>query len=456
MAGGNWASQNKILPGVYINVQSRESVAVAAGERGIVAIAKALKWGASGVVQEITPGEDLTPYIGYDITSSEAIFLREMMKGSDVTTAPNKILLYRLEGTSGAEASATVGSLTATALYEGTRGNDLSIIIAADPDDPTTYEIRTVIDGATVDSQIFTALSEIVDNAWIDFSASGTTITETSGTSLTGGVDPTIAATDYADFLEAREPFEFDIVIYDGSTATVISAFTQFVNRMNDTVGRKCQAVMSLGSGTANNKYVIDVKNGVTLSDGTNLTAEQATYWVGGTEAGAKYNQSLTYAQYPGAMSAYPKLSDSEAEAAISAGKLAFIDTFGVTKVCMDINSKTSTTPKEGAEFKKNRVIRVINQFCNDLYKEFAANYIGKVDNNDRGRSLLRGWIVGYLNEMQSNNGIQNFTAEDVTVSPGNTIDSVLVTVAIQPVDAIERIYVTVTVTANAMTVLTV
>ena len=62
---------------------------------------------------------------------------------------------------------------------------------------------------------------------------------------------------------------------------------------------------------------------------------------------------------------------------------------------------------------------------------------------------MLKGWIVGYLNEMQANNGIQNFVPDDVTVSPGNTVDSVLVNAALQPVDAIEKIYMTVTVSVN-------
>ena len=57
MAGGTWTSQNKILPGVYINVVSRENVNVNIGNRGIVAIPEALSWGEPGVVKEILPGE---------------------------------------------------------------------------------------------------------------------------------------------------------------------------------------------------------------------------------------------------------------------------------------------------------------------------------------------------------------------------------------------------------------
>jgi hypothetical protein len=58
----------------------------------------------------------------------------------------------------------------------------------------------------------------------------------------------------------------------------------------------------------------------------------------------------------------------------------------------------------------------------------------------------MKGWIVKYLNEMQANNGIQNFDGEDVTVVQGNTLDSVLINIAIMPVDSVEKIYATITV----------
>ena len=147
MAGGNFTSQNKVLPGVYINVKSKESININIGERGTVAIGKALNWGVLGTVQTITAGEDLTPYIGCDITGADALFIREMLKGSDSTSAPTKILLYRL-GTGGTQASATIGALTVTALYAGTRGNDISVAVSADPDNEGSYDVTTIVDGA--------------------------------------------------------------------------------------------------------------------------------------------------------------------------------------------------------------------------------------------------------------------------------------------------------------------
>ncbi len=435
---------------MYINVKSRRSVNANVGSRGIVAIAEPLSWGPTGVVQEIIPGEDLRPYIGYDVTSEKAMFLREMMKGSDTTAGPSNILLYRPAGARGVKATATIGALTVTALYTGVRGNDISIIIQEQVDSEGTYDVSTVIDGSVVDEQSITELSQLTANSWVEFSGTGAEITETAGTPLTTGADPSVSSTDYANFLTAIEPYQFDILVYDGTDTATIQAIAQFVERISNNVGQKCQAVMAgETAANCNSEFVIAVNNGVKLDDGTELTAQQATWWVGGAEAGALYYQSLTYAQYPNAVEANPKLTDAQAETAVSSGYLCFIDNFGTVKVCTDINSLTTFTVDKGQEFSKNRVMRVLMQFCNDTYEHFSNYFIGKVDNNDSGRNLLKAWIVEYLNGMQANNGIQNFTAEDVTVSAGDSMDSVVIDVVLQPVDSVEKIYMTVTVSVS-------
>ena len=445
MAGGIFTSQNKVLPGVYINTKSSGNVTANIGTKGVVAICEPLSWGATGVISKYIPGEDPTPLIGSDITSDDALFLREMMKGSDVTTAPIQILLYRPTGASGVKATATIGALTATAKYVGTRGNDITIIISADPDISGNYIIETSIDGRIADAQSVANLSSLVSNEWVDFTGTGTTITTTAGTALTTGANPTVSTTDYSAFLTALEPYTFDIVCYDGADSTVRTAMASFVERVSNSIGKKCQAVLSGGT-AINSEWVINVNNGVKLADGTALTAAQATWWVAGAEAGAQYNQSLTYAQYPGAVEANPKKTNAQVEEAVLAGDIVFIDDFDIVKICTDINTLTTVTPTKGKEFKKNRVMRTLNQICNDFYEHISNYFIGKVDNNASGRNLIKGWCVGYLNEMQANNGIQNFTSQDIEVLPGSDIDAVVVNVGIQPVDSVEKIYTTITV----------
>lgn len=447
MAGGTWTSQNKVLPGVYINVSSQGRLNAAVGSRGVVAMAEPLSWGPTGVISEYLPGQDTTELIGYPLTSPKALFINEIFRGSNRTAAPRLLYLYRPAGTGGAAATASIGQLTVTAKYNGVRGNDLSIIITEDPDNESTYIVETVIDGAVVDSQSIKDLSNLADNAWVNFSGSGTTITEDAGKALTGGKDPTVAASDYAAFMTALEPYQFDVVIYDGTDSTTMQALAAFVQRVSNNIGQKCQVVMA--DADTDSEFVISVKNGLTLQDETVLTPQQATWWVGGAEAGATYYQSLTYAQHPYALAANPKLTEAELTEAVQAGELAFTDTFDVVKVCQDINTLTTFTASKGQEFSKNRVMRVLMQFCNDIYSYFSSTFIGSTNNNEDGRSLLKAYIVQYLNEMQANGGIQNFEADDVTVQPGDAIDAVLINVLVQPVDSIEKIYMSVTVTVT-------
>ena len=164
MAGGTWTSQNKRQPGVYINTRSRGNIGANIGDKGIVAIAEPMSWGRVGIMQEIIPGDDVKNIIGHDITSDSALFLREMMKGSDVTSGPSKILLYRVSGTGGAKASTKIGALTATALYEGKRGNDIIIMVSADPDEEDLFTVSTIVDGNVLDEQSVKTARELHGN----------------------------------------------------------------------------------------------------------------------------------------------------------------------------------------------------------------------------------------------------------------------------------------------------
>ena len=439
MAGGTWSSQNKERPGVYIRFKSKDGLALTVGDRGTVAICEPLSWGPETQVMEIEAGADMTPYTGYDITNSKNRFLNEIFKGSNRTAAPKKVLLFRPAGTGAVKASVTSGSLTATAKYSGVRGNDISIVITELSDPEGTFTVSTVIDGKIEDQQTAKTCADLTDNDWVVFSGTGA-LTATTGAPLTGGKDGDVKSSDYADFLTKIEPYKFDIIIYDGSDSTVQDAMVAFVKRIAEESGHYSQLVAS-GLNNPDSRYVIDVESGVTLSDGTVLTAQQATWWVGGAEAGAAYNKSLTYAAYPNAVLASPVMTNSQYIAALAAGKLLFFSEDGAVKVERDINSLVTYTPDIGKSFRKNRVIRLCSTIANDIYKQFSQNYIGAVDNEDDGRGLFKKSIVGYLLDIQANKGIQNFSPEDVIVEAGADIDAIVVSIAIQPVDSVEKIY---------------
>lgn len=444
MAGGVWTTQSKVRPGVYIRFKSGTGLGLTVGDRGVVAICEPMSWGPVGQVMTVDNGADTTPYCGYPITDPGAMFLREIFKGTNRTSAPRQVLLYRPSATSSSQASAKISPLTATALYPGARGNSITVIVTEDADNEDTFTVSTVVDGEIVDSQQAETVQELTANAWVTFSGTGALVANT-GTALTGGADGTVAATAYSTFLSVIEPYDFDILIYDGTDSTVLTAMQSFVKRLADENGQYCQLVAA-GMTNPDSRFVIDNETGVTLSDGTELTKQQVCWWLGGAQAGAQYNQSLTYAAYPDAVTVSPVLTNSQVVAAINAGQFTLFAEDNVVKVETDINSLVTYTQDIGKVYRKNRVIRLCNSIANDIYKQFSDNFIGVVDNDDTGRMQFRTAIVGYMTTLQNARAIQNFTAEDVEVFPGDDVDSIVVNVAIQAVDSVEKIYMTVTV----------
>ena len=64
MAGGTWTTQNKVRPGVYVNVTSNGSITGKMGDRGITALALTLPWGQSGAIVKLTPQDNFSRLLG--------------------------------------------------------------------------------------------------------------------------------------------------------------------------------------------------------------------------------------------------------------------------------------------------------------------------------------------------------------------------------------------------------
>lgn len=440
MAGGTWIDQNKVRPGVYINYKSAPASLATMGERGTVAIARVLDWGEQGKFYTIESPSDCAK-LGHAITDPEMLFVRQILLGSNRTQGATKILVWSLNS-DGRAAYLGTEFLDIDAKYKGTFGNRISIEITADG---TNYIVRTYLDDQVVDSQTVSASSELVNNDYVSFS-SPEGIETLAKTALTGGTNGTPTTTAYSDFLNALELQKFDVVIYDGTDATTKTAFADFVKRLSNQEGVKCQAVLSDATNPDNECIINVYPQAVTLTDGTELAASELTWWVGGASAGANVFESLTYAAYPDAVEVDPVLTSSQQEAAINAGKFALITQFDRIQVLTDINSFVTFAVEKGKAFRKNRVIRTIFGLCNDIYRTFATYYIGAVHNDEEGRNSLKAEILNLMNRYQGNRALQNVEADDVTVSAGVDSDAVVIEIYIQPVDSIEKIYINITI----------
>lgn len=432
MAGGTYTTQNKIRPGVYINFVSEGQLPGTLGERGTASIALNLDWGASKKMVTIVAGDNTQKTLGYDYTSSQMMLIREALKRAQ------KLIVYRLND--GEKSTVKADVLTATARYGGIRGNQLTITVEKNINNETLFDVSTLLDGSSVDKQTVSNAKELVANDYVVFAGEGA-LTATAGAPLVGGTSAAATNADHTAYLAELEALEFQTVGLISDEASLKSVYAAYIKRLRNTEGKKVQAVLA-NYPNADQEGVISVKNGVVLTDGTVLDAKKSVAWVTGATAGAAVNSSLTYTAYDDAVDVNGKLTHSETEAALQKGEFVFTAVNDRAVVEQDINTFVSYTPEKARHFAKNRVVRVLDSIGNDMKRIFESYFIGKVNNNNDGRSLFRSQCIAYLDDLQNIGAVQNFNAQtDITVTAGNEVDSIVVELNVQPVDSVEKVY---------------
>lgn len=431
MAGGTWTTQNKVRPGAYINVRSSGGLGPADSVSGVTALPIALDFGPENEVVTVTSSSDLTAF-GYDLTDPQLLLLREALKQAAT------VLVYRVG--SGGKAAATEGDLSITALYGGTRGNAISVVSKENVNVKDAYDVETYLAGRLVDRQTAKTIEELSANRVVNFAGSG----ELSAFSivLESGSNTPATVNDYMTFFSKIQVFEFNTLALPVQDEVIKTAGVSFINRMRNEEGKKCQLVVA--GHAANNEAVINVKNGVILLDGTRITAEQATAWVAGASASAGVATSLTYKKYDGAIDVTQRFLNTEIIEALQNGEFVFTEQRGEVVIEQDINSLTSFTAEKSKDFSKNRVLRCLDDIANNSKKAFEDNFIGQINNDQDGRELYKADRINYFNGLQGAGAITNFSADDIEISAGNEKDSIVLNVQVQPVDAMEKLYMTV------------
>lgn len=437
MAGGTFLTQNKVRPGAYINVKTEAKPLGSVSDRGIMTLALPLDWGDSKEIVTLSNETDFIKTLGYDLLEEPLLLIKEAMKKA------SKVLLYRLND--GVKASKTVDHLTVTAKYAGTRGNELTVTVAANPDADNGYIVQTYLGTTLVDEQEAAQIEDLAANDFVTFTGSGA-LAANAGIVLSGGTSGEVQVSDYSAYFAMVQHETFHAMALPVDDPVIKGAALSFVRDMREKEGKKVQVVLA-DYASADYEGVISVKNGVILDSGQTLSNTLATVYVAGMTAGANVNQSNTYAAYEGAIGVDIKYLNSEIIAALQKGEFVFVEKGDKVMVEQDINSFTGYSPDKGKAFSKNRVLRVLDGLSNDIKQIFEDFYIGKADNNHDGRNIFKAEIVHYLETLQGINAIQNFDAQtDLEVLLGEAIDAVVVNLYVQPVDAMEKMYMTVTV----------
>lgn len=431
LGGGTFVTQNKDLPGAYINFISAASANAALSERGIATMPLDLDWGVDGEVFEVTNGDfqkNSMEIFGYEYTNDKLKGLRDLFL--------NTKTLYAYKLTSGGVKAAND---FATALYTGVRGNDIKITIQKNADDARLFDVKTVVGTTVVDEQTVAKAADLVANKFVTWK--DTELTVTAATPLSGGSNGTVDGAAYQAYLDKIESYTYNtmgVVVTDETTKTL---FASFVKRLRDEMGIKFQLV--LYNKAADYYGTINVKNKVTDEGWSEASL---VYWVTGVSAGCEVNKSNQNKVYNGEFTVDTNYTQNQLAAAIKAGEFTLHKVGSDVRVLEDINSMVTTSDTQGDIFKDNQTIRVIDQIANDIAVLFNTKYLGVVPNDNAGRTSLWSDIVKHHQQLNDIRAIEDFADSDVSVAQGNTKKSVVVTDAVTVVNAMGKLYMTVTV----------
>lgn len=433
LGGGTFLTQNKILPGTYINFVSVGNASAALSDRGIATLPLDMDWGPEGEVIPVEIGDfqkNSQKIFGYAYTDDKLKPMREVFKHAQ------KVYFFRLNS-GGTKATCTY----ANAKYPGTRGNSLKIVITENENseaEAKLYDVATYLDTLQVDLQKgISKMSNLKNNDYVDFITTAS-ITATASTPLASGTNGEVEDAAYQAYLDKMEAYSFNAMGCLSTDSTVTGLFSAYCKRMRDDVGKKFQCV--LFRTLADYEGVVSLKN--TIVGQTNNA--DLIPWVTGVIAGTPVNQSATNMAYDGEYAVDTDYTQTELEAGITEGSFMFHLVNEKVVVLEDINTFVSVTDEKSSDFSSNQTIRVLDQVANDIAVLFAEKYLGKVPNDASGRISLWNDIVKHHQELQTIRAIEDFSGDNVTVQQGDTKKSVLVTDYITPVNAMTQLYMTV------------
>lgn len=430
LGGGTYLTQNKILPGAYINFISVAKASATLSDRGIATIPLEMNWGPEGEVITVELGDfqkDSQKIFGYAYTADELKPMREIFKHAQT------VHFFRLNA-SGTKAACTY----ATAKYPGTRGNDLRIVIEENENsqaEAKLYDVSTFLGTVQVDQQ--KGISEAADlknNDYVDF-ISTATLALTATTPLTNGANGTVEDATYQTYLDKMEAYTFNAMGCPATKSTLADLFVSYCKRLRDEVGKKFQVVTFRN--LADFEGVVSVKNGIV----GNTESAALVPWATGVVAGTAVNKSATNMTYDGEYEVDTDYTQTELENGILEGSFMFHLVDDEVRVLEDINTFVSVTDEKSADFSSNQTIRVLDQIANDIAVLFGTKYIGKVPNDASGRISLWNDIVKHHQELQNIRAIENFNPDNVTVAQGDTKKAVVVADYVTPVNAMAQLY---------------
>lgn len=432
--GGNFVTTTTIdkIPGAYINIKSTQIGNDLNSDRGIATIPIRTDYGPEGIIEMTADGfkTNCAEIFGRDYSDPKMQDLRELFRHA------KKAYLYRLNA-GGAKATCMLFD----AKYSGSRGNDLSFLVKASVDDPGKFDVYTKLDEKIVDKQTVKTAAELQDNDYAISKHASNELVDNTGALFKGGTDGTETVGSHKAYLDAIESYSFNTMGLPVSAdmtsgAEIIGVYKAFCKRLRDSHGAKFQLVTF--DTAADYEGVISVTN-----TADNAKKYALVYWVTGVEAGLDVSETADAMIYDGEYSINTNYTQAKLIEFKNTGKFVFHRTGDDVRVLEDINTLVTFTDEKGKIFSDNKTMRIVDFWATQISGLFNTKYLGKVPNDEAGRSALWSDVVQLGKDLQQKRAIENFNDEDVQIARGDDKNAVILSAKLYITGTMNYLFVT-------------
>lgn len=211
--------------------------------------------------------------------------------------------------------------------------------------------------------------------------------------------DGTTAKQDYTTILKEIENVRFDYLVIPGIADTETDDIASWIKGMRTTKDTMVKAV--LPNCNADSEGVINFTNTKIVTKEKEFTTAEYCSRVAGIIAGTPMTISCTYAPVNEVIEVENYTKD-EMDAKVGKGEFFFFNDGEKIKVARGVNSFVTTMQGKGEDFKKIKLVDIMDMIHDDIKKTGHDSYIGKYANSYDNRCLLITAIQGYLDTLET------------------------------------------------------
>lgn len=223
-----------------------------------------------------------------------------------------------------------------------------------------------------------------------------------------GGVNPPIkvlayiepaAATDYTEAMNNLETVKWDYLAIPGITTADTVTIASWIKGLRDNKDIKVKAVLPETAG--DHEGIINFATDNIVVGTTTYAAKDYCSRIAGLLAGTPLDMSATYSVLS-EVDDVPHLTKADFDTAVDAGKLVLINDGVKVKIVRAVNSLVTTTTDKGSDFKKIKIVDIMDQMHDDIKTTTADSYVGKVPNDYDHKCLLIAALRAYCESLEA------------------------------------------------------